>query len=783
MAVSGDDLRDAARLARECAVMGHAVTLAHWIGTGRRPVTAGRVLRKADVPAAGATLGVDVPPRLRTMTDILELHRPWCAAVATGLLQVGGGWVTAGPELECWSPGDVDLLAGWLSALRAVCAAESYPQDEDSVRLLALALLTVLGEDGLPVTDGLWPAVTEALRALCDRYDKSSWEPLHAADRYYDLETGKPLAGLVELLAGFGAVSGNRGKPVITPLGRWAAGQLAAGLPGLADPGLSAGEMIAEAARFDDEEQRDHVAWGWLAEREPAEAAREILIAAEGMSPLLRSVAVRVAEALGEAALPAWRDMAAAQRVGPHARAVLAAWDQGSEPGDADWRWLGVEAAAAALEDKGPDEALSRIWESMPGADLDARLAAVQATGHPDAGALAWAVMEFAASGAPRSIDQVAELKVSLAGVRPPIWRRVRLPVTATLADLHEVIQVLFGWDGDHLHLFQLGKKGYGDPFVDLEGTGDEDAVRVRDAVAAGGKVMYTYDLGACWEHEITLEKTLPREDGQHYPACAEFRGDSPVEYWSEDDPAEPEPFGLAEVNRKLAALGGKTGPRMIEAEFGPRPDFAALFPAEDCDCEQENCHLCMGWQLTPRTADLLYTALEALADQAFDDIEEHGSEPVQQEDGGDWSVFDRLPRITWNQDTEWRRQIARACDDLTDDLVRGQWPTPRNNAEEIVLHLAIHDGPDWEEEKDDIQDEAHEALPRHSRDYDWDLCSEVLFQDHDILMLYDESLDGIEHPGDDANRYLRMGDLRPAAWFEYFANVEPRDPARGFRR
>ena len=34
------------------------------------------------------------------------------------------------------------------------------------------------------------------------------------------------------------------------------------------------------------------------------------------------------------------------------------------------------------------------------------------------------------------------------------------------------------------------------------------------------------------------------------------FRGDSRVEYWSEEDPDEPEPFGLAEVNRKLAALG-----------------------------------------------------------------------------------------------------------------------------------------------------------------------------------------------------------------------------------
>ena len=58
--------------------------------------------------------------------------------------------------------------------------------------------------------------------------------------------------------------------------------------------------MIAEAARFGDEEQQDHVARTWLAEREPVRAAREVLAAAEGMSPLRRSVAVRLVEALGD---------------------------------------------------------------------------------------------------------------------------------------------------------------------------------------------------------------------------------------------------------------------------------------------------------------------------------------------------------------------------------------------------------------------------------------------------------------------------------------------------
>lgn len=205
--------------------MANAVTLARWIGTGRRPVTAAQVLRKADIPAAGAALGVAVPPRPRTMADIRALHRPWRVAVGTGLLQVGGGWVTGGPALGYWPPADADLLAGWLAAVCAVCAAESYPQEEDSVRLLVLALLKVLGEDRVPRADRLWDPVYAALRDLCDRYDKSFWGPLHAADRYYDLDTETPLAGLVVLLAEFGAVTGDPGKPMITPLGRWAAGR------------------------------------------------------------------------------------------------------------------------------------------------------------------------------------------------------------------------------------------------------------------------------------------------------------------------------------------------------------------------------------------------------------------------------------------------------------------------------------------------------------------------------------------------------------------------------
>jgi hypothetical protein len=121
-----------------------AVKLAHWIGTGARQVTAGEVLRRADVSAAGAALGVRLPVKVRTAADVPALHRPWCTGVATGLLQISDGEVRCGPAMAHWPPADGEMVTGWLAGLRAVCAAESDPRSKESVSLLVLAFLVVL---------------------------------------------------------------------------------------------------------------------------------------------------------------------------------------------------------------------------------------------------------------------------------------------------------------------------------------------------------------------------------------------------------------------------------------------------------------------------------------------------------------------------------------------------------------------------------------------------------------------------------------------------------------
>jgi hypothetical protein len=117
------------------------------------------------------------------------------------------------------------------------------------------------------------------------------------------------------------------------------------------------------------------------------------------------------------------------------------------------------------------------------------------------------------------------------------------------------VITVLFGWDDDHLHVFTVGHRQYADPFHGLEETGAEDSVPLYRALPQrGARISHTYDLGASWEHEIVLEKVLD-DHPLSYPECVTGKGDNPIEYYDPDDPAEPSPFDIEAVNKRLRKL------------------------------------------------------------------------------------------------------------------------------------------------------------------------------------------------------------------------------------
>ncbi len=50
----------------------------------------------------------------------------------------------------------------------------------------------------------------------------------------------------------------------------------------------------------------------------------------------------------------------------------------------------------------------------------------------------------------------IVQLKVRLLGVSPMIWRRVLVPISVSLRELHGILQVSMGWKGIHLSYFDI---------------------------------------------------------------------------------------------------------------------------------------------------------------------------------------------------------------------------------------------------------------------------------------------------------------------------------------
>ncbi|MGN9776947.1 plasmid pRiA4b ORF-3 family protein [Micromonospora sp. H33] len=122
----------------------------------------------------------------------------------------------------------------------------------------------------------------------------------------------------------------------------------------------------------------------------------------------------------------------------------------------------------------------------------------------------------------------IYQVKVSLRGARPPIWRRLEVPADVSLTRLHELIQIAFGWNDSHLHVFETPYGSFGRLDAEL---GHRAASRVtleQVAPAVGDKLRYTYDFGDNWEHDILVEKVLDRDASVAYPRCVGGRRAAP---------------------------------------------------------------------------------------------------------------------------------------------------------------------------------------------------------------------------------------------------------------
>jgi hypothetical protein len=139
------------------------------------------------------------------------------------------------------------------------------------------------------------------------------------------------------------------------------------------------------------------------------------------------------------------------------------------------------------------------------------------------------------------------QVKIKLRGVsKPPVWRRLQVRADMRLDHLHEAILAAFGWAGYHMHAFESGPERFGSPDSEL-GFTDERAVSLGELIGdVGDRLLYTYDFGDNWEHEILVEELLDADPEVRYPVLVAAKGACPPEDCGG-------PWGYAELKEILA--------------------------------------------------------------------------------------------------------------------------------------------------------------------------------------------------------------------------------------
>jgi len=187
----------------------------------------------------------------------------------------------------------------------------------------------------------------------------------------------------------------------------------------------------------------------------------------------------------------------------------------------------------------------------------------------------------------PVADEPIYQIKVTIIGSEPSIWRQIQVPGNVSLHRLHLILQAVMGWQNYHLYRFNLGGTDYGLP------DSEEDAynkMEVRDARQTKlssivpmdeTRFLYEYDFGDSWEHEVLVERIGVKETKVLYPVCVSGARACPPEdcggipgyaellkvlgdpnheeYHNMKEWAgprfDPEKFSLAKVNRLLKTM------------------------------------------------------------------------------------------------------------------------------------------------------------------------------------------------------------------------------------
>ena len=174
----------------------------------------------------------------------------------------------------------------------------------------------------------------------------------------------------------------------------------------------------------------------------------------------------------------------------------------------------------------------------------------------------------------------IYRLKITLKGIKPPIWRRIEVPSDHTLNDLHLMIQAAMGWYNCHLHAFRINGESYTEFFDENESPDkcDDKDFTLKQVLGDNvKKIVYEYDFGDFWEHDIVVESVEEANPTLKYPLCIAGKRACP-----------PEDCGsIPGYYNCLEALEDSTNPGNEELL-----EWIGEFDPEEFDLEETNASL-----------------------------------------------------------------------------------------------------------------------------------------------------------------------------------------------
>lgn len=134
------------------------------------------------------------------------------------------------------------------------------------------------------------------------------------------------------------------------------------------------------------------------------------------------------------------------------------------------------------------------------------------------------------------------ELEVKIEGLE--CERVLAVPSDFDFVTFHNVLQAAFEWQDCHLHQFIIEADKYGRPtkiiepaeihdddfcFMERVKTINSEDVTIGEIFGKYKKIVYEYDFGDDWIHEITLKKAIS-DSSDPDARCLKAKGDAPVE-------------------------------------------------------------------------------------------------------------------------------------------------------------------------------------------------------------------------------------------------------------